>query len=802
MTYEMASNEDFTVVLSSGGQISFPQVDAGISATVATQEYVDNAASALSSQIDAESPLLARSFAIQQQVGWTYDRANEQTMYFRPRYFGMNDGDLFKGIIIRTKDTNLTPFPVVYMRLKRYPDGSVLGISEAVEYPNTANTDVVFRLTQAVALPSKDSYYIIDFATTPDGSAITRFGMRIYVVSSGTNPDCYFQESNFVPVMTVQFYSFAEVIAPSASTKIGQLADAYETKLELNAISSNISSNYYTKDKTDEAIERVAAYYITYNANGDAFPTASSLVDATTYYSGGQLRVPTRNDYAVVLSDEMHDNAEWRYIYAMPDGQATGQWEAQYPIETNDYEALSHKPSINDVTLSGNKTAYQLGLAAIADTTLTPIYSDTPTFSEWVCDPAEYVEDRNSVKWKDGAWQCYNGAVRVQEGTVTDFNATVVSCYLFTATRTRTDILGYRLGSQSDKPLASEAEAEALRTEVAGKLDKSGGNVTGLLKIETINSPNLELWNSEGGTSVFLDAELSYTKNNIHNVDTSFSWPNRDADDNNMMRHHDLTYLLAAYCAPVFDSTAQYAVGDFCRREIKGVQYGFRCVADHTGGWNYGHFARVLLPTEIEALDAAFASKLNSASAAPAWVSGTTYIANALVTYNGVVYCNTGGGTFMSDIPPSADTNWEAKPVSDLFLPLTGGKVGGILDVENTLRVGKDNEYGGYIDIASFSGETTEYNANAIVLPDHTELNFPNKPGVNYIALVTPSVSAAGHLAALDANGNPVDSGIGKDTVVTNTVLSGETMPSAPTQNELAEAVKKIFTALGGTVTP
>ena len=32
--------------------------------------------------------------------------------------------------------------------------------------------------------------------------------------------------------------------------------------------------------------------------------------------------------------------------------------------------------------------------------------------------------------------------------------------------------------------------------------------------------------------------------------------------------------------------------------------------------------------------------------------------------------------------------------------------------------------------------------------------------------------------------------------------LSGETMPANPTQNELAEAVKKIFTALGGTVTP
>ena len=121
-------------------------------------------------------------------------------------------------------------------------------------------------------------------------------------------------------------------------------------------------SNYYTKSETDEQIDKLAAYYITSDVQGNPFATHAALVNAQTYYSGGSVRVPTRNDYAVVLADETHSGAEWRYIYAVADGQTTGQWEPQYPIETNDYTALSNKPQINGVTLTGNKTGSDLGL--------------------------------------------------------------------------------------------------------------------------------------------------------------------------------------------------------------------------------------------------------------------------------------------------------------------------------------------------------------------------------------------------------------------------------------------------------
>lgn len=54
------------------------------------------------------------------------------------------------------------------------------------------------------------------------------------------------------------------------------------------------------------------------------------------------------------------------------------------------------------------------------------------------------------------------------------------------------------------------------------------------------------------------------------------------------------------------------------------------------------------------------------------------------------------------------------------------------------------------------------------------------------------------HVLAKDEDFEISTSGSGK---VKLSALAGESMPGTPTQNETAEAVKKIFVALGGTVT-
>lgn len=91
---------------------------------------------------------------------------------------------------------------------------------------------------------------------------------------------------------------------PSAATPSNQLAD---------------------KNYVDDSINSVTAYYITKNAAGDQFATHAELAAATTFYSGGVVRTPTRNDYTIVLDDETHGDEVTRYIY-------NSGWEYQYSI--------------------------------------------------------------------------------------------------------------------------------------------------------------------------------------------------------------------------------------------------------------------------------------------------------------------------------------------------------------------------------------------------------------------------------------------------------------------------------------
>lgn len=91
--------------------------------------------------------------------------------------------------------------------------------------------------------------------------------------------------------------------------------------------STATSSNKLTdKNYVDDSINQVAAYYITKNAQWDAFATKAELTAATTFYSWWVVRTPTRNDYCIVLADETHSGYCTRYSY-----QGT-QWEYQYTV--------------------------------------------------------------------------------------------------------------------------------------------------------------------------------------------------------------------------------------------------------------------------------------------------------------------------------------------------------------------------------------------------------------------------------------------------------------------------------------
>ena len=132
-----------------------------------------------------------------------------------------------------------------------------------------------------------------------------------------------FWTSPVVPSKTTDATNTWTAIATEA--QVYTVADAVST---INwKISSDASSSNKLMDKNyiDDSINSVTAYYITKNAQGDQWATYAELAAASTFYSWGVARTPTRNDYTIVLADENHDNATTRYIY-------NSGWEYQYTV--------------------------------------------------------------------------------------------------------------------------------------------------------------------------------------------------------------------------------------------------------------------------------------------------------------------------------------------------------------------------------------------------------------------------------------------------------------------------------------
>lgn len=107
--------------------------------------------------------------------------------------------------------------------------------------------------------------------------------------------------------------------------------DDIAAKIPTQASSTNQLAD---RNFVNSSIENVAAYYITKNSAGDPFGTYAELANATTVYSGGIVRVPTRNDYTIVLADEEHTDTETgeiptsRYMY-------DSGWKFQYVVNNS-----------------------------------------------------------------------------------------------------------------------------------------------------------------------------------------------------------------------------------------------------------------------------------------------------------------------------------------------------------------------------------------------------------------------------------------------------------------------------------
>lgn len=161
---------------------------------------------------------------------------------------------------------------------------------------------------------------------------------------------------------STMFYSVGVAVAPTKTSELindGNGTSPFATEKELETetaraksvesgldvrvktIESEIPSDASADNKlatqsfTNSSINNIAAFYITYNAQSDAFPTRAALTGATTFYNDKKPRVPTTNDYAIVRADESQPKnvdgsyPTTRYIYqggTYPQGSWSFQW--------------------------------------------------------------------------------------------------------------------------------------------------------------------------------------------------------------------------------------------------------------------------------------------------------------------------------------------------------------------------------------------------------------------------------------------------------------------------------------------
>ena len=187
--------------------------------------------------------------------------------------------------------------------------------------------------------------------------------------------------------------------------------DAIEEKIPAAADASNQLAD---KAFVNSSINNYAAFYLTKNANGDAFGTYAELTSATKFWNAGVEKTPTKNDYLVVLEDETKTTAlgvkpTTRYTYQ---GEwPTGQFEFQY-IVNNTALTQAQVDAINSgitksivdsrVIPSSTKSGYAANAvnadtATTANTALTanyaPDYTPLSTFNQTLGNLASIIHE-------------------------------------------------------------------------------------------------------------------------------------------------------------------------------------------------------------------------------------------------------------------------------------------------------------------------------------------------------------------------------------------------------------------------
>lgn len=182
---------------------------------------------------------------------------------------------------------------------------------------NTSDKDKPVSTAQQTVISAVQSNLTTHEQNTENPHVVTKSQIGLDKVDNTSDKD--------KPVSTAQGNAIQQVQSnlDEISTNLNEDIIEINSKIPTQASSTNQLAD---KAFVNSSINNFAAFYITKNANGDPFESYNELITTTVYYSGGEVRIPSTNDYCFVRTDETHDNASTRYSY-----QKT-QWEFQYIV--------------------------------------------------------------------------------------------------------------------------------------------------------------------------------------------------------------------------------------------------------------------------------------------------------------------------------------------------------------------------------------------------------------------------------------------------------------------------------------
>lgn len=289
---------------------------------------------------------------------------------------------------------------------------------------------------------------------------------------------------------------------------------------------ASTSNKLADKNYVDDSINSITAYYITKNAAWDQFATKAELTAATTFYSGGVVRVPTRNDYCIVASDETHDNSVVRYIYQ------NGQWEYQYTVNETPL-TQAQLDALNSGITSAKVTTYDWVVSTISNygNIVTHNTSEFATSTQWwkadtALQPNDNISELNNdswyitwVDWGD-VWWDLSDQVDLSNAlwAKADDNAVVKLTWSQTINWTKTYTTSPVVPAKNTAATAANTTVIATEAQVAKKQD----TLVSWTNIKTING-NSVLGSGDIAVQATI-SDLSTIRSNATNWATVVSW--------------------------------------------------------------------------------------------------------------------------------------------------------------------------------------------------------------------------------------------------------------------------------------